>query len=78
MDNDPQHTYRTLHMLVKHGDLGANAVTLGVLLLALLAIVLTASWWALPVALFGTALVYIVARSYVELVRVIVDMLLPK
>jgi hypothetical protein len=50
----------------------------GVLLLGLLAVVMTGALWAAPLVLVGTGLLYVVARSYVELVRVIVDMLLPK
>jgi hypothetical protein len=45
---------------------------------ALLAEVITGALRAAPLVLVGTGLLYVVARSYVELVRVIVDMLLPK
>jgi hypothetical protein len=65
-------------MLVKHGDRGVLVLTVGVLLLGLLAVVMTGALWAAPLVLVGTGLLYVVARSYVELVRVIVDMLLPK
>jgi hypothetical protein len=78
MEDGSQPSYRTLHMLVKHGDRGALVLTLGVLLLGLLAVLVTGALWAAPLVLVGTGLLYVVARSYVELVRLIVDMLLPK
>jgi len=78
VEDGSQPTYRTLHMLVKHGDRGVLVLTVGVLLLGLLAVVMTGALWAAPLVLVGTGLLYVVARSYVELVRVIVDMLLPK
>jgi hypothetical protein len=65
-------------MLVKHGDTGVLALTAGVLVSGLLAVLMTAAWWALPLVLVGSGLLYVLARSYVELVKVIVDMLLPK
>lgn len=80
METDIQtpNPYRTLHFLVRHGDTGATAVSVAVLLLGLLGVLATGALWAIPIVLFGVALLYVVARSYVELVRVIVDMLLPK
>jgi len=72
------HPYRTLRLLVEHGDRGAIAVTGAVLLLGLAGVLFTGTLWAIPVVLFADALLYVLARSYVELVRVIVDMLLPK
>lgn len=74
----PQSQYRILHLLVEHGDKGAIAVTVGALLIGLVAVFLTGAFLFAPVVLLASALLYIVARSYVELVRVIVDMLLPK
>lgn len=75
---EEQNTYRTLYLIVKHGDIGARFITLAVLVLGLVGVSVSGSLWAIPVVLFGTALFYLIARSYVELVRVIVDMLLPK
>lgn len=70
--------YQVLHLLVDHGDKGVIAVTAGALLIGLVAVFLTGAFLLAPVVLAASALLYIVARSYVELVRVIVDMLLPK
>lgn len=78
MEEQAKDPYRTLNMLVKHGDAGATALTVAVLLLGAVGVVVTGALWAIPVVLLGSALLHIVARSYVELVRVIVDMLLPK
>lgn len=78
MEEETRDPYRTLHMLVKHGDTGATALTVAVLLLGVAAVVFTGALWAIPVVLLGSALLHVVSRSYVELVRVIVDMLLPK
>lgn len=74
----PQTQYRILHLLVEHGDKGVVAVTAGALMIGLLAVFLTGAFLLAPVVLIASALLYIVARSYIELVRVIVDMLLPK
>ena len=71
-------TYRTLHMLVKHGDTGVLALTVAIVVLGLLAVLMTGVLWATPLVLLGSGLFYVVARSYIELVKVIVDMLLPK
>ena len=73
-----QPSYRILHLLVEHGDKGVIALTVAALLIGLAAVFLTSTFLLAPVVLLGSALLYIVARSYVELVRVIVDMLLPK
>jgi hypothetical protein len=70
--------YRTLHFLVAHGDKGVVVVTILVLLAGVLGAVLTGALWAIPVVLAADALLYVLARSYVEMVQVIVDMLLPK
>lgn len=78
MEDAAPNPYRTLHALVKYGDQGVLVVTLGALLLGLAATVATHSPWAIPAVLAADALLYVLARSYVELVRVIVDMLLPK
>ena len=70
--------YPTVEFLVKYGQhfaivLGALPVVLGIILAWFLQI------WFL--ALCGAAaggVLYVIARSYVELVQIIADMLLPK
>ncbi len=71
-------TYSTLHFLVNHGDMVAIMVALAPVVGGLVA------WIAGMSFIFGIAgvaagmFLYLIMRSYVELVRVIVDMLLPK
>jgi hypothetical protein len=75
---DPNNQYRTLHFLVKHGDRVANGISLAVLLLGPIVWLLSGWIWAVPVAIAAAAFLLLILRSYVEMVRVIVDMLLPK
>lgn len=75
--NGPNPSYPALHFLVRYGGWLAWLVTAAVAAAGVLA-------WAaghpalLAAGLVGSAFAYLVVRSYVELVRVIVDMLLPK
>jgi hypothetical protein len=78
MEQDEPTSYAALHFLVRHGATVA-------LVFALAPVVAGAAAWLMGFhALFavgglvGGAFVYLIMRSYVELVRVIVDMLLPK
>ena len=70
--------YPMLYFLMRWGKLAAAVLAIGVLAAGIWRAVGTGQWaWAIGgavVALVG----YAVALSYVELVRVIVDMLLPK
>ena len=77
MDNTNS-TYRTLSFLVSHGDSVAIVVAVAALALGIGLWVTGASVWFLIGGVFGGAFRYLMMRSYVELVRVIVDMLLPK
>ena len=75
---DPYPQYRTLSFIVKYGDWLAWATVLGVLLPTLaMALINQSVFWAIG-GVAGGAFLFILMRSYVELVRVIVDMLLPK
>jgi hypothetical protein len=71
-------TYPMLDFIGKHG--GWFAVLLGALPLlgTVLLLVLGFSPWWLAVGACASAIAYVLARSYVELVRVMIDMLLPK
>ena len=70
--------YPMLHFLMRWGKLAAACLAAAVLVIALWAAISSGQWlWAVAgvaVAVVG----YGLALSYVELVRVIVDMLLPK
>ena len=70
--------YPMLHFLMRWGKLAALCIAGAVLAAGIWAAVSAGSWlWALAGS--GIAVVgYGLALSYVELVRVIVDMLLPK
>jgi hypothetical protein len=78
MTESADQQYRTLHFLVRHGARAATLVALGALLFGLGA-TFAAGWpWAAPVVAAGALVLYVILRSYVEMVCVIVDMLLPK
>ena len=70
--------YPTLRFLEKHGGWLAIAVGVAAVLAGIVATALGASaWWLLAGATVG-ALLFLLARSYVELIRLMTDMLLPK
>jgi hypothetical protein len=71
-------TYSTLHFLVRHGDWVAAIVALVPAAGGVLAWAMGLSLAYAVVGILGGAFLYLIMRSYVELVRVIVDMLLPK
>jgi hypothetical protein len=75
----PPSPYWMLHFIVKHGDWVAIVCGLLPLLASIAAIAaLGVPAWALVVGVVGSAFLYLLMRAFVELVRVIVDMLLPK
>jgi len=70
--------YPMLHFLMRWGKVAAASIALAVLAAGLW-LALSSGQWLWAVAGMGVAVVgYGLALSYVELVRVIVDMLLPK
>jgi hypothetical protein len=70
--------YPTLRFLEKQGGWLAIAVGIAVFLAGIVATLLGASpWWLLAGAAAG-ALLFLLARSYIELIRLMTDMLLPK
>lgn len=70
--------YPTLRFLERHGSWLAIAVAATPLIAGVIAAVLGQSaWWILAGA--GVAgILFIAARSYVEMIRLMTDMLLPK
>ncbi len=74
----PQPSYPTVRLLLRHGRAVAAAVGLLPLLGALWAV--AAGWPAglIVAGLVAAAVVYLLMRSYVELVSIIADMLLPR
>jgi hypothetical protein len=70
--------YPMLHFLMRWGKLAAAGLALAVLAAGLWAALSSGQWlWAVAGAVVA-AVGYALAMSYVELIRVIVDMLLPK
>ena len=70
--------YPVIDFLLRHGHRFAIAVAL---LPAIAGICLASAGWGWPVAVGGVlagAILYVLAKSYVELVALIADMLLPK
>lgn len=74
----PPTPYWMLFFIVRHG--GWLAVITGALpLVACVAVIIYgAPLWLIAVGVVGSALLFILMRSFVELVRVMVEMLLPK
>lgn len=71
--------YPTIKWIVEHGDRIAIAIGVLPLLGTIAAFALLATHWLVLVAGFvASAVLLLLMKSYVELVRVISDMLLPK
>lgn len=71
-------TYPMVNLLLRHGNRMADAAAL---VMPIGAFLLVAYGWAWPTVVAGILLgaaVYIVAHSYVELVQIIADTLLPR
>ena len=74
----PPSPYWMLQFIVKHGDWIAIAAGALPLLASIAGVLVGSPLWALAVGTVGSAFLFLLMRSFVELVRVIVDMLLPK
>ena len=70
--------YPILRLLEKHGDSLAIAVALLPPAAGIIAAAQGASAWWLAGGLVAGGFLYLAARSYIELVRLMIDMLLPK
>lgn len=70
--------YPTLRLLERHGDWIAIAVALCPLLASVIATWLGASPWWMAGGAVASAFLYLAARSYIEMIRLMTDMLLPK
>jgi hypothetical protein len=73
----PPSPYWMLQFIVKHGDWLAIVTAALPLMACIAALAFGAPVWALAVGVVGSVFLFILMRSFVELVRVIVDMLLP-
>ena len=70
--------YPTIKLIVEKGNALALAIGLLPLLGAIVLVACGVHWLVLAAGIVGSAVLYLLMRSYVELVRVIADMLLPK
>jgi len=71
--------YPTIKFIVERGDILAIVIAVLPLCGAVALVVLFAwHWLALVAGIAGSLVLLLLMRSYVELVRVIADMLLPK
>ena len=70
--------YPAIKFIVERGNALALAIGILPLLGAVALFALGVHWFAVVAGAVATAVVYFLMRSYVELVRVIADMLLPK
>ena len=72
-------SYPTIALLVEHGDRIAIAIAALPLLGSMAVFALAGTHWLVLVAgIVASAVLFLIMKSYVELVRVISDMLLPK
>ena len=75
----PPSPYWMLQFIVKHGDWIAIVCGLMPLLASVAGVaVCHITPWVIAVGVVASAFLFLLMRSFVELVRVIVDMLLPK
>ncbi len=71
-------TYPVVQFLVARGKPLSIALSAAVLLLALLAGVTTGAWWLVPVGAIAAGVLLGLLLSYVEVLRIIADTLIPK
>jgi hypothetical protein len=70
--------YPTVRLLLRWGNHMAIAAAVAMPVFALLLIAEGWAWTTLIVGFFAGAAVLVLARSYVELIRIIADTLLPR
>ena len=71
-------SYPTIKLIVERGNVLAIAIGLLPLLGAVALVILGVHWFALVAGTVAAAVMFFLMKSYVGLVRVIADMLLPK
>ncbi len=70
--------YPTLRLIERHGDWFSIAAASAPFLASIIAALLGASAWWLAAGAVAAIFLFIAARSYVEMIRLMTDMLLPK
>lgn len=78
MDTTEKNPHWALHFIVKHGDWIAIITGAVPLIACIAAVICGGPLWLIAAGVVGMAFLFLLMRSYVELVRVMVDMLLPK
>jgi hypothetical protein len=70
--------YSAINFIVRYGALLAVAVGLLPVFASIAAIALGLHWWVLLAGIATSSLLYMIMKSYVELVCIMSDMLIPK
>ena len=70
--------YPILRVLERHGGWLSVLAAFVPLVISIWLVTAGANQWWIAVGLGGGVVVYVLAKSYVELIRVMIDMLLPK
>lgn len=70
--------YWMLRLIGRHGDWIAAGFALLALAAAIWVVALGWSSWWLAIGVIGAGIIFGAVRSYVEMVRLMIDMLLPK
>lgn len=77
-DESPSNSYPVVRLLVARGKALAALLSAMVLLAGLVAAVLSPQWWLLPAAAVAAGVLWVLLLSYVEVLRIIADTLIPK
>jgi hypothetical protein len=70
--------YPIIHLLTRHGHALAWAFAAAMPVGALLLFIAGATWPILPIGVFAGLVCYVLARSYVELIHIITETLMPR
>ena len=78
MDQDSRNAYPAVHLLMNHGGVIAFTIAALAPIVSLWLYLTGYSLMVMVVGLMSGPLVYLLLRSYVDLVRIMASMLLPK
>ena len=70
--------YPIIRLLTRHGPLLAALLGAAVPVAAILLFVAGYGWPVLPIGAFAGVVVYVLARSYVEIIHIITETLMPR
>ena len=77
-DESPSNAYPVVRFLVARGKTLSALLAAGLLLAGLAACLFSAQWWWLPASAVAAAVLWTLLLSYVEVLRIIADTLIPK